>query len=180
MKHLVCLALLLRCAPSLSGQSSHDLRFTLPQGASVKDEGSRTYRFSVTYYKLNPRVEVVRRDVTGEYTRGFRPRSRVEESDGDRCGRLAGPFAALQKRDFMEGFRYHNDLAATLKPDFFKGFPPTAVMERNLVWDTGMIEHFGQDYFERLKLNEPYETSANECTCRGWAHSKIIEWCWFG
>ena len=41
----------------------------------------------------------------------------------------------------MEGFRYHRTIwASTLKPDFFKGFPATAVFERNLVWDTGMIE----------------------------------------
>ena len=130
----------------------------------MKDEGSRTYRFSVTYYTANPRGEVVRRQLfTGEYTRGLAGQEvvwkKVTETDAEGA---AGPFAALQKRDFMEGFRYHNDLAATLKPDFFKGFPPTAVMERNLIWDTGMIEHFGQDYFERLKLNEPYETSANE------------------
>ena len=56
----------------------------------------------------------------------------------------------------MEGFRYRNDLGSTMKPGFFKGFPLTAVMERNLVWDTGMIEHFGQNSFDLLKLNEPY------------------------
>jgi len=62
----------------------------------------------------------------------------------------------------MEGFRYPNDLASTLKPDFFKGFPPTAVFERNLVWDTGMIEVFGQNFFDHLKLNEPYHSSFNQ------------------
>jgi hypothetical protein len=56
----------------------------------------------------------------------------------------------------MEGFRYRNDLGETMKPEFFKGFPPMAVMERNLVWDTGMIEMFGQNYFDQLKLNEPH------------------------
>jgi hypothetical protein len=63
----------------------------------------------------------------------------------------AAPFPAPQKRRFMEGFRYRNDLLSTLKPDFFEGFPPVAVFERNLVWDTGMIEMFGQNYFEHLK-----------------------------
>jgi hypothetical protein len=38
------------------------------------------------------------------------------------------PFPPSEKRDFMEGFRYHNSIADTMKPDFFKGFPPTAVM----------------------------------------------------
>ncbi len=62
----------------------------------------------------------------------------------------------------MEGFRYANDPGSTLKPDFFKGFPPAAVFERNLVWDTGMIEIFGQHFFEHLKLNEPYHTPSNQ------------------
>jgi len=62
----------------------------------------------------------------------------------------------------MEGFRYLNNLSNTLKPEFFKGFPPTAVFERNLVWDTGMMEHFGQDFFEQLKLNEPYHAISGE------------------
>ena len=79
------------------------------------------------------------------------------EADG-----ATAPFAAAQKRDFMEGFRYRNDLPSTLNPEFFKGFPPTAVFERNLVWDTGMIEMFGQNYFDHLKLNEPYQILSNQ------------------
>jgi len=67
-----------------------------------------------------------------------------------------------QKREFMEGFRYHNDIGSTFAPDFFKVFPPMAFMERNLVWDTGMIEMFGQNYFAQLKLNEPYHAIRNE------------------
>ncbi len=83
--------------------------------------------------------------------------SRQAEADG-----ATGQFGAPQKRDFMEGFRYRNDLSSTLKPEFFKGFPATAVFERNLVWDTGMIEMFGQNYFDRLKLNEPYHVPSDE------------------
>jgi hypothetical protein len=62
----------------------------------------------------------------------------------------------------MQGFRYHDDLGDTMKPDFFKAFPPTAVFERNLVWDTGIIEMFGQNYFDHLKLNEPYRILSNQ------------------
>jgi hypothetical protein len=83
-------------------------------------------------------------------------------TQADAVGGATAPFAAAQKRDFMEGFRYQNNLLNSMKPDFFKGFPPTAVMERNLVWDTGMIENFGQDFFEHLKLNEPYQILSNQ------------------
>jgi hypothetical protein len=36
------------------------------------------------------------------------------------------------------------------------------VVERNLVWDTGMFEMFGQNFFDRLKLNEPYHSMSND------------------
>jgi hypothetical protein len=73
----------------------------------------------------------------------------------------SAPFGPGAKRDFMEGFRYHNELLRTIKPEFFKGFPPTAIFERNLVWDTGMIEMFGQNFFDQLKPNEPYHITSN-------------------
>ncbi len=81
----------------------------------------------------------------------------------------------------MEGFRYRNDMASTMTPDFFKGFPPTAVMQRNLVWDTSMIEMFGQNHFDQLKLNEPYQILSNQDvnipdvgTFRN--HNVVLEW----
>ena len=95
--------------------------------------------------------------LTGEYTRGLASGEAIwknvalANADGP-----AAAFGAPQKMRFMEGFRYRNDLSATMKPEFFKGFPPTAVLERNLVWDTGMIEMFGRNFFDRLKLNQPY------------------------
>ncbi len=129
----------------------------------MKDNGPRTYRFSVDYNTANTKGEVIRRQrLTGEYTRGLPGGEviwkNVTQADADGA---TGPFPPAQKRDFMEGFRYKNDLGDTLKPEFFKGFPATAVFERNLVWDTGMIETFGQDYFGQLKLNMPYSNAVD-------------------
>lgn len=166
-----------------SSQSSSAKTWDLPQGTVVKDTGLRTYRFTVEYNTANARGETVDRQyVTGDYTRGL--------SNGDAMWKnvtvadAAGPNAALpaaQKRDFMEGFRYHNNLPDTLKPDFFKGFPPTAVVERNLVWDTGMLEMYGQDYFDHLKLNEPYHAALNQDVAMPGVgtyriHDTILEW----
>ena len=70
-----------------------------------------------------------------------------------------------------------------MKPDFFKGFPPTAVFERNLVWDTGMIEMFGQDQFEHLKLNKPYRLlSAQDVHMPGIGtfHNRDVQLTWVG
>jgi hypothetical protein len=146
----------------LSGQSLHAQ--SLPRATSVKDNGPRTYRFTVDYTTASSNGEILRRQhLTGDYTRGLPGGDvvwkNVAQADVD--GATAA-FPPAQKRDFMEGFRYHNDLSESLKPGFFRAFPSTAVFERNLVWDTGMIEDFGQNYFEHLKLNEPYHSISNE------------------
>jgi hypothetical protein len=139
--------------------------WTLPQGTTVKDNGPRTYLFTVDYNTANAKGEIwMRQRLTGEYTRGL-PGGEVmwkNVTQADAVGGATAPFAAAQKRDFMEGFRYQNDLPSTMKPDFFKAFPPTAVMERNLIWDTGMIEVFGQKFFDHLKLNAPYHIVSNQ------------------
>jgi hypothetical protein len=151
-------------ATGLPGQSKPAQTWNLPQGTTVKDSGPRTYRFVVDYNTANTKGEIIyRQRVTGEYTRGL-PGGEVmwkNVSLANAVGATAS-FDAPQKSDFMEGFRYRNDMATTMTPDFFKGFPPTAVMQRNLVWDTGMIEMFGQNYFDHLKLNEPYQMLSNQ------------------
>jgi hypothetical protein len=139
----------------------------LPQGMAVKDAGPRTYRFIVDHTVADTTGNVVQRQrVTGDYTRGLSAQEAlwrnvtVAESNGPAELSVPG-----QKREFMEGFRYRIHpgwLDDSMKPDFFKGFPPTAVFERNLVWDTGMLEMFGQDQFERLKLNVPYRLMSSK------------------
>ena len=149
-------------APSVQASSVNI--WSLPQDTTVKDAGLRTYRFTVDYNMANSRGEIVeRRRFTGEYTRGFAGGDVMWKNVTEAtAGGLTAPFGAIQKINFMEGFRYHNDLGSTLQPDFFKTFPPAAVMERNLVWDTGMIEMFGQNFFEHLKLNEPYHVISGQ------------------
>jgi hypothetical protein len=136
----------------------------LPNGLEVKDSGPRTYRFVVDYHNANSRGEVfLRQRLVGEYTRGLPGGEAAWKNVTEATAQGAtAPYGEPQKREFMEGFRYHNDIASTFAPDFFKAFPPMAFMERNLVWDTGMIEMFGQNYFDQLKLNQPYHAIRNE------------------
>lgn len=132
----------------------------LPPTMPVKDTGTRTYRFTITYNTTNMRGEMLRRQrFTADYTRGL-PGNKVrwdnvteEDADG-----ATAPFGTPQPHTFMDGFEYVNNMTDTFSPDFFKAFPPTAVLERNLVWDTGMFETFGQDHLGQLKLNEPYSS----------------------
>ena len=145
-------------------QSKPASTWSLPQGTSPKESAPRTYRFTVDYNTANERGEVIyRQHVTGDYTSGL-PGGEVVWNNVA-VANAAGPaatFSPAQKRDFMEGFRYRKHVDNTLGPDFFKSFPATAVVERNLVWDTGMIETFGQNYFDKLTLNQPFTSIANK------------------
>ena len=132
--------------------------WTLPRGAAVKDSGPRVYSFVVDYNAASTQGQVVQRErVVGRYTRGL-PDGEVRWNDVSYAvASGGGVFGPAEKRDYMEGFHYR--LASgqeTLQPDFFKGFPPVAMYERNLVWDVQMFEAFGQTQFANLRLNEPY------------------------
>lgn len=181
------LVLCLVCFPgsNLTCQTLMKSAWTLPQGLSVKDGGPRTYRFTVEYNTANTTGEVIRRQrLSGEYTRGLGGGEvswrNVTETDADGPN---APFASPQKREFMEGFRYHDDSATTMAPGFFKSFPATAFFERNLVWDAGMLESFGQDFFEHLTLNEPYTPITDEALHipdLGLFHNKHVQLEWVG
>jgi len=181
------LAIILACPLASLGQSARSSStdaWTLPQGIAVKDAGTRTYRFTVDYNMANNKGEITHRTrLTAEYARGLPAGDviwkNVTQADADGA---TAPFGAPQKRDFMEAFRYHNDMAATMKPDFFKAFPPSAVFERNLVWDTGMIEMFGQNFFDRLKLNEPLHTGSGDVDMPdvGTFHNHDVVLTWIG
>jgi hypothetical protein len=162
--------------------------WTLPQGTAVKETGPRTYRVVMDHTSSAVTGQVVQRQrVSGDYTRGLPgghavwQNVTVAESNGPNA--IAGPG---EKREFMEGFRYRTgsaSLGETMKPEFFKAFPPTAIFERNLVWDTGMIEMFGQDQFEHLKLNLPYRMiSAQDVDMPGVGrfHNRDVRLTWIG
>jgi len=162
--------------------------WTLPHGRPVVDKGLRTYRFVVDHTVTDTTGQVVQRQrVSGEYTRGLPggeaswARVTLAESNGPQAISAPG-----QPRPFMDGFKYRigpASLGETMKPDFFKGFPPAAVFERNLVWDTGMIEMFGQDQFDHLTLNTPYHVlSADDAKMPGLGtfHNRDVQLTWVG
>jgi hypothetical protein len=170
-------------AQPLHAQSTPVQTWDLPHGTVVKDAGPRTYRFTVDYNTANRTGEVIHRQrVTGDYTRGL-ANGQVEWKNvgvADADGATA-PFPPAQKRNFIEGFRYPAGSTDTLKPDFFKSFPATAVLERNLIWDTSMMEGFGQDFFDKLKLNEPLHTVTEQdinMPAVGTFHTRdiVLEW----
>jgi hypothetical protein len=155
----------------------------LPRGTVVKDVGPRSYRFTVDYNTASRTGEVLHRErVTGDYTRGLANGEVEWKNVGEaKADGATVPFSPAQKQDFIEGFHYPVGSPDTLKPDFFKSFPPSAVFERNLIWDTSMIESFGQNFFDQLKLNVPLHISADQDVNMpgvGTFHSRdtVLEW----
>jgi hypothetical protein len=179
---IACAASVLLAYP-LCAQLSAPQRTDLAAIPAPRDAGPRTYHFTVDYNDADGVGQIVRRQrVTGDYTRGL-PNNEVVWNNVTIADANAatGPFETPQKRDFMEGFRYRDDLPGTMAPDFFKSFPPAAVLERNLVWDTGMFEWFGQNYLDQLRLDEPFHTGADQDvkmpgvgTFRN--HDVVLEW----
>lgn len=162
--------------------------WSLPQRVALKDSGPRTYRFTVDYTVTDTVGQVVQRQrVVGDYTRGLPGGeavwSRVTVAESNGPAEISDPGG---KREFMEGFRYRTGaggLGESMTPDFFKGFPPAATFERNLVWDTGMIEMFGQDQFEHLELNTPYRLLSSQDVNMpgiGTFHNRDVQLTWLG
>jgi len=170
-------------AQSPSVQTSTVQSWELPRGTAVKDAGPRTYRFTVDYNTANRTGEVIHRQrVTGDYTRGLANGEVEWKNVGEaQANGATAPFPPAQKQDFAEGFHYPAGSPDTLKADFFKSFPATAVFERNLIWDTSMLESFGQNFFDRLKLNAPLQIGKDEDINMpgvGTFHSRdvVLEW----
>jgi hypothetical protein len=117
-----------------------------------------TWHFTCDYYNFDLKGHLLgRQRYSASYTRGL-PGDVVRWSDVTvaSANGWSGDFGPAQKQGFMEGFSYpHADAANMMKPDFFRGFPPMAMQQRNLVWDTHMFEGFVAD-FDHLKPNVPY------------------------
>ena len=140
MKKLIVLCALL--AGDLYGQAS-----------------SQTYRFTTDYTILDVRGRVGHRErIVGTYTRDF---------SNDKVGWTAvdvsrtstkspDQFGEPERREFMEGFSYSLHGGDMTSAEFFRGLPPGAVQERNLVWDTRMFEAFGEAQWDSLKPGVPY------------------------
>jgi hypothetical protein len=130
----------------------------LPKDLKLKEPSPQSYRFTCDYYHVTPTGQFIRKQrVAADYVRAL-PDGKVRWSNvtfAEAKG-LDDPFPGGEKQPYMEGFTYRLvDLPNMLKPEFFPGFPPSAVIAKNLVWDTHMIEQFGQDHLGDLKLNEP-------------------------
>jgi hypothetical protein len=162
---------------------------SLPKDLQLKEATPQRYRFTCDYFQVTPTGDLIRKQrVSADYVRAL-PDSRVRWNNVT-LAEAAGfddPFPAGEKQPYAEGFTYRlSDTPNMLKPEFFTGFPssPTAILAKNLVWDTHMIEHFGQDYLGELKLNETYRPQSKPedvpLAGAGTFQNRQIELTWLG
>lgn len=157
----------------------------LPQEASVKETGPRTYRFTEDYLTSDTQGRIIQtQQVKGDYTRGLPNNEAVWNNVSVAQSPQPGsPLGKPQERNFMDGFSYDHEASDPMSPEFFKGFPNNAVQERNLVWDVVMFEDFGQKHFQHLKLNQPYHLITDQEVNMpgvGKFHNKNIQLMWSG
>jgi hypothetical protein len=132
--------------------------------AAVAQAAPQSWRFNCTYYNLDVKGHLSgRQRYSATYTRGL-PDDAVRWTDVTMASASgwSDDFGPETKQGFMEGFSYpHADVAANMtKPDFFRGFPPMAMQQRNLVWDTHMLEGFAGK-LDLLKPNVTYHAPEN-------------------
>jgi len=117
-----------------------------------------TWRFTCDYFNLDTTGHLISRDrLSALYTRGL-PGDAVRWSDVSVAhgNDWSDKFAPAEKQPFMEGFTYpYITSQKALQPDFFHGFPAQAMQERNLIWDTLMMEGFAVQ-LDNLKPNVPW------------------------
>jgi len=177
------LVLLTLALAGATAQTAHD--WTVPATLAPSTNGTpREYRFTCDYHNLDIRGHLTGlQRVSGRYTRGL-PKGAMRWNDVS-IAQGSGPetLGAPVRRDFMEGFTYADAGADMLEPDFFPGFPSSAMQERNLVWDTRMFEEFAHDLLTKLRLNVPYHVPDVENIALAGAgsfHHKDLQLTWTG
>lgn len=140
---------------------------TTVKETAVVATGPRAYRFAMDYTAADIRGQVTHRQhVEATCTRGAQGGDvvwsgvSVAEADG-----ASAPLGEPRVRVFMEGFRYRKSpttMDEMFRPEFFRNAPPTAIIERNLVWDAEALDMFAHTPLERLKPNEPYRLLSSQ------------------
>jgi hypothetical protein len=124
--------------------------------------------------------------VTGDYTRGlengFVTWNNIYIAASDN---FSEQFPEGKKQEYMENIKYVPS-AKMVQEDAFKNFPssPENIYARNLIWDMMSFEIFAWNYYDSLKLNQPYiipdiNGQFDMADIGKYYHNKIIL-CWKG
>lgn len=100
------------------------------------------HHFSCEYIYSNTKGEITgRKLIEGDVVDTVRSEEWNNVSAAD--GTPAGVFGPPVNQPYMQGFSFDPTAkGAEFRPELFKAFPPNAIEERNLVWDTKMFRAF--------------------------------------
>lgn len=134
-----------------------------------REDGPQHYVFICDYLNFDLAGNIVGRErVSGDYTRGL-PDKKVRWNNVQiaQSTNADGAFADGVPQKYMEGFSYDPASPDQLKGSFFADFPADSMQVKTLVWDVSMFEQFARKYFDKLKLNEPFELSSSDVSLPG-------------
>lgn len=113
------------------------------------------YRFTIDYFTFGEDGTFRSKDrVVGDYSETADGMAEWNHVTVAVAHGLNESFPSGEAQAFMNGFRYRPGSDST-KAEFFKGFPPNATQEQNLVWDTLMFESFAKE-LAHVTASTPY------------------------
>jgi hypothetical protein len=125
--------------------------------------------------------------VTGDYTNGLPGDSTMWNNVYIATSNsFSDPFPAGKKQEYIEGFRYVPSSKMVTDKEAFKNFPSSMenIFARNLIWDMMSFEIFAWNYYDSLKLNQPYiipdiNGQFDMAEIGKYSHNKVLL-CWKG
>ncbi|HUU99871.1 MAG TPA: hypothetical protein VMW32_02805 [Bacteroidales bacterium] len=159
----------------------------LPHGEISVDGKVQKYKMTAVYTNMDLYGNFTgKTKVTGDYTRGL-PGDSVTWNNIYISGsnNFSEPFPAGKNQEYMENMKYIPS-AKMVQEEAFKNFPSTIenIFARNLIWDMMSFEIFAWDYYDSLKLNDPYiipdiNGQFDMADIGKYSHNKIML-CWKG
>lgn len=150
--------------------------------ATVQSAGPLKYRLTTEYNILGSQGEPAGTHVvTGDFTIKGEELQWTSVTVGQSSGH-AQPITSSEHQKFMEGLHYtRSDSQKSTSADFFSGFPPAAIDEKNLVWDELMFDTLLR-HLDKLRLNQPLfaESGDVQLAGSGTFTNRRIELTWTG
>ena len=117
----------------------------LPPVSAQNPDSAPAHRFTVDYFNFGANGDFQSKQrVVGDYHTNGDGTVEWRNVSIASAQTIDAAFGAGAAQAFMNGFRYRSG-ADTTNAEFFKGFPPNATQQQNLVWDTLMFESFAKD-----------------------------------
>jgi hypothetical protein len=133
--------------------------------AQRRQKAVRVYRFTVDYFTFGHGALSSKERIVGEYRTNADGTVEWNNVSIATAHALDESFPSGQPQRFMNGFRYRPGSDPT-KAEFFKGFPPNATQQQNLVWDTLMFESFAKE-LPKVTGSLPYRLPPSDVPLAG-------------